>query len=68
MQISQRKILTIQDRSLPYSIGAPPGFWNTNMNDLQDLFASALKAIEERQLKESEGLARLFAVDLEGYD
>jgi hypothetical protein len=26
-------------------------FWNTNMNDLQDLFASALKAIEERQLR-----------------
>jgi hypothetical protein len=25
MQISQRRILTIQDRSLPYSIGAPPG-------------------------------------------
>ncbi len=25
--------------------------WNTNMNDLQDLFASALKAIEERQLR-----------------
>jgi hypothetical protein len=26
-------------------------FWNTDMNDLQDLFASALKAIEERQLR-----------------
>jgi len=26
-------------------------FWNTNMNDFQDLFASALKAIEERQLR-----------------
>jgi len=29
-------------------------FWNTNMNDLQDLFASALKAIEERQLRNPE--------------
>jgi hypothetical protein len=26
-------------------------FWNTNMNDLQDLLASALKAIEERYLR-----------------
>ena len=26
-------------------------FWNTNMNDFQDLVASALKAIEERQLR-----------------
>jgi hypothetical protein len=49
--MSNDPVLTIQDRPLPHSIGAPPGFWNTNMNDLQDLFASALKAIEERQLR-----------------
>jgi hypothetical protein len=43
-------------------------FWNTNMNDLQDLFCERFEGNRRTPAEESEGLARLFAVDLEGCD